>query len=732
MKKVSYILLFLFSYLLLISSCSTKKDTLINRNLHSLSSKYNVLYNGNLTFDQAKEALDATYEDNYWERLPIEPIEIKDEIQMPGQAAKESDVKQGFEKSEEKAVKAVQKHSMLIDGLERNNQIDDAYLLLGKSRYYSQRFVPALEAFTYSIENYQNANLYYETKIWKAKTHIRLQNEELAIETLKTISRNVDLPDETLEKAHTSLAMAYTQLDSTQQVIDNLKNASYYFVDRNQGARNLFILGQIYREEGKIDSSNMAFEALMYQKKIPHKYQIHAQLERAKNYQNKDSTQAIIFALRELIEERENKPYYDELYYQAGLIALKKEDTILATQFFDSSLLNNTSKPHQKSLAYEGLGNIYFDQAKYPLAGAYYDSVLQIKNVDPNTRRMRKILRKNESLENVILYENVLKRNDSILYVAGLSESDQKLFFENYVAELQRKEEELKFLEDQQQSTAGFGEFNNVSSKQGVTDGTFYFYNVQIVGFGIQEFKRKYGNRPLQDNWIISNRNVSSTESNMDKLTTVVDANKKFDVNYYLEDIPKGTQIDSISNLRNDAYYNLGLLYKEKFKEYDLAAINFEKYLNSNPNPKLVLPVKYQLYKSYENFDPVLSNKYKDDIVINYPSSRYAQIINNPKKVIDKTKQENSPEKIYENVFVCYEEGEYEYAFSTINEAKEQFEGSIVEAKFELLKAFLLIKTEGEEAFKKQLDFVIINFPNTVESEHAKRALEILSSTKNK
>jgi hypothetical protein len=31
----------------------------------------------------------------------------------------------------------------------RNFQIDEAYLLLGKARYYDQRFIPALDAFNY-------------------------------------------------------------------------------------------------------------------------------------------------------------------------------------------------------------------------------------------------------------------------------------------------------------------------------------------------------------------------------------------------------------------------------------------------------------------------------------------------------------------------------------------------------------------------------------------------------
>jgi hypothetical protein len=47
-----------------------------------------------------------------------------------------------FELAETKATKAIQKHSMNIDGRERNFQIDEAYLLLGKARYYDQGLFP--------------------------------------------------------------------------------------------------------------------------------------------------------------------------------------------------------------------------------------------------------------------------------------------------------------------------------------------------------------------------------------------------------------------------------------------------------------------------------------------------------------------------------------------------------------------------------------------------------------
>ena len=61
--------------------------------------------------------------------------------------------------------------------------------------------------------------------------------------------------------------------------------------------------------------------------------------------------------------------------------------------------------------------------------------------------------------------------------------------------------------------------------------------------------------------------------------------------------IPK--EIDSISKERNYAYYQLGLIYKEKFKEYELAKSKFETLLKSNPEERLILPSKYNLYKIY-------------------------------------------------------------------------------------------------------------------------------------
>ena len=160
---------------------------------------------------------------------------------------------------------------MNILGKERNKKIDDAYLLLGKSRYYTERFIPAIDAYNYIIANYPKASLINETKIWRAKAHIRIENEELAIETLEILLRKLDLPDLIREEANTALAMAYTKMDSVHIVRKHLWEATKTSKNKVQKARNLFVLGQLYSLDKIKDTASIVFKKLISFKQAPYK-----------------------------------------------------------------------------------------------------------------------------------------------------------------------------------------------------------------------------------------------------------------------------------------------------------------------------------------------------------------------------------------------------------------------------------------------------------------------------
>ncbi len=764
MKKLTIHIIVILLITLSIWSCSTKKNGFLNRTLHSTATKYNVLYNGRVAYDTQKKQIDDAYQDDFYKILPIEPLDIKEEtISVAPPGSKKSTTKSsssGFKRAEEKAVKAIQKHSMNIAASEKNKQIDDAYLLLGKARYYDQRFVPALETFKYMIKKYPKSKLFNIARIWEAKTLVRLGQEEDAIYKLdRYLTKTKDLPDAIRVDAHTALAMAYTTLDSTQQIINNLNSALFYAnklsknkittydaqgevvgenianslnknlgfskVQRNQVVRNAFILAQLYRQQNKIDSSNIVFDKIATFKK-PYRYSIYAQIERAKNYDAKnDDTETILASLEKLTHNRDNRPYLDGVFFQLGKINLVNNEITKATDFFKKSLRTELAKDVQKSFAYEELGNINFDKANFQHAGSYYDSVLAITK-NPNTKRNRKIKRKRKSLDEVIRLENIANKNDSILTLAGLSKDEQSNFFQKYIDKLKKKEKEEKIIAENKKRSNNGSNFG-VSSSQGNTGGTFYFYNTQTVGFGQQEFQKIWGNRGLEDNWRLSSRksNKQDTTSENKKEEETVDQSRKFELAYYLEQIPTETNVlDSISNYRNKAYYNLGLIYKEKFNKYELATTKLEKLLTQKPLENLVLPTYYHLYKAFGKFDQVKSDYYKNKITSEYEDSRYAQLINNPNISSDELNTKDSPDEIYKTVYALYLDEKHTETLEQSNLYIKQFTELPIIPKFELLKAHAIAKLEGKDAFIVALKFVLENHPNTIEG---KRAAEILA-----
>ena len=163
MKTNSLKYIFSSLILILVVACSTKKNSFVTRNWHAVNSEYNVLYNGGVALQLGINELKSGYKDDFWEILPVERMQILEDAMLPGEKTKN----QNFERAETKATKAIQKHSINIEGKEKNAQMDEAHLLLVKSRYYDQRFIPALEAFNYILYKYSNSYKIYESKIWR-------------------------------------------------------------------------------------------------------------------------------------------------------------------------------------------------------------------------------------------------------------------------------------------------------------------------------------------------------------------------------------------------------------------------------------------------------------------------------------------------------------------------------------------------------------------------------------
>ena len=710
-----------FSYIIIgvlilstVSSCSRKKDRFLNRSWHSVNTKYNVLFNGNVALESGKTAVITDYKDNYWEILPVERLQTTDAIVLGNKAKNPS-----IELAEVKAVKAIQKHGMNIKGKEKNPQIDEAYMLLGKARYFDNRFIPALEAFNYILFKYPASSNINLAKIWRAKTNLRLQNEEGAIQNLKKLIELEELSKYDIVEASSALAQAYITTKSLDSAITQLQVAAQLTKNNEQRGRLHFIEGQLYSTLGKKDSANLAFDKVIaLNRRSPRIYMINAHLEKIKNFDPKNGDK---IALQDLLEDletnRENRPFLDRIYHQIAQYKLQNQSDSIAISYFNKSLRTNSEDDYLTAKNYQILGDLNFDYSEYSLAGSYYDSTL-LKLVE-NSKPYRAIKRKRDNLEDVIYYESIAQENDSILSVVAMSDTEKETYFQSYIETL--KSEALK--KAAQSSENAFAASQNSVTKKGKS---FYFYNQTTVAFGKNEFIRIWGDRALETNWRWSSKSKKSDLKQAEEIAKAAEEEqqKRFSVDYYLAQLPTQEKVlDSISKERNFAYYQLGLIYKDKFKEYKLAKDKLEQLLKQNPEERLVLPAKYNLYKLYALLDlKRLQALIKNDIIENHPDSRYAEILLNPESAL--SNNENSPETRYNNLYAQFELGEYQQVIEGCDIQIIRVDGDQIVPKLELLKVTAKARLFGFETYKEGLNFVALNYPSSIEGKKAAHMYE--------
>ena len=746
MKTSTFTYTILTTIALFFVACSTKKNTFVSRNYNALTTKDNVLYNGNLALDKGIIDLKTQYKDNFWEILPVERMQISEEQMTPGQAKNAN-----FEKAETKATKAIQKHSMNIEGSEKNPQMDEAHLLLGKTRYYDQRFVPALEAFNYVLYKYPTSDKIHEVKIWREKTNMRMDNDAAAVVNLKKLLTEIKFKDQIFADANATIAQAYVNLEENKNALAKLKIATEFTKSNEEKARYRFIEAQIYEKLGYKDSAYAKYqEVIDMKRKSARQYVIHAHAHQASQFDfKKGDTLAFLEKYDKLLKDRENRPFLDVLNHQMALFYDKQNKTQNAIVYYNKSLRKKSEDSYLIASNYRNLADIYFNKAKYVLAGKYFDSTLTVLN--SKTREFKLITKKRENLEDVIKFEGIAQRNDSILKIASLSKEGKEKYFKEHIEALKKEDAKKLELAKKAANDNATADANKDSNGKDLaadnapatkpiapialnsdSGSTFYFYNPSTVAFGVVEFKKKWGDRSHVLNWRLAKDEVKDDknpeESKGDGIATngeePKEVNEKYSTNFYLKQVPSSTKIlDSISKERNFAYYQLGVIYKEKFKEYKRAADKLEKLLENKPEERLVLPTMYNLFKIYEIIDKEKALAMKSKILAQYPDSRYAQILSNSG---GGSLTSSTPEIAYDALYKDYEKEQYREILPKIEAAIEQFTGEDMLPKFELLKANLIGKLKGVAEFKKALNYVALTYPNSEEG----KSTEVYIATK--
>ena len=711
---------------MIVIGCSRKKDKFLNKNFHSLTTKYNFLFNGNNLYAEGLVDLENDVKENFWTLLPIEKFRFYD--------LDDEERETNFTKAEEKATLAIQKHSMNIDGKEINPIMDQAYFLLGKSRYFDNRFIPALEAFNYILFKYPTSQYINKVKIWKEKINIRLEQNKYAIDNLKELLEEDNLLVEERSLVNSYLAQAFINIEQIDSAAYYLKRSNQQFNNLKSNPRKTFLLAQLYQDLLVNDTAyDLYSEIIDLKRKIPRKFYINSYINRSST---SDSIDNSILELKELAENFENNNFLDVIFHQIGILNLKKtrsnislKDSLkrahdsLAVLYFNKSLRSDPDDEILIAKNYNELAELNFRNKDYLQAGLYYDSTLS--ELNNRSHEFRKIKRKRENLNDLIFYETIAMQLDSTIKLINMSDEYRRAYFSKYVSKLRDKEKKT------QKKNNNLGSSNSSTTFEDAESALFYFYNTTAVAYGKNDFKNRWGNRRLEDNWRWSISSVDIKDKEPLDQTSILNKDSIFSVDYYIGLIPKDPiLIDSINKRRNDAYFRLGSIYKDQFDEYQISNDKLFGLLKNKPIENLIPPSKYFIYKNFLSLDSLdMAEKYKQDIIANYPESKYAEILLDPTAV---TKEKQNSNEIYQSLYFDFNEQKYIQVIDECNKYILDFNGEPIVPKLEFLKALAIARVYGFKEYKKSLTFIKLNYSTTIEGKEAELILdEVLPAVQN-
>ena len=156
-----------FFLLLIISSCSTKKKSWVNRQYHNTSAKYNGYFNGNESLKSGVFKIHKNHKDDYTTILNIFPETNLEESKKTHTY---------MDKAIQKGSIVIQRHSMKIEGKEYCKWIDDNYLMIGKAYFYKGNFDESSKTFAFIKSEYENNEIKLLASLWLLRSYIEKED----------------------------------------------------------------------------------------------------------------------------------------------------------------------------------------------------------------------------------------------------------------------------------------------------------------------------------------------------------------------------------------------------------------------------------------------------------------------------------------------------------------------------------------------------------------------------
>lgn len=660
--------------------------------------------------------------------------------------AKSTELYPDMDKVIEKCSEVIERHSIYQKKKEYIKWIDDSYFLIGKARLYKREFGLAEETFLYVYQAYKKDPARYDGLNWYIKTLIETKQFDKAEEFLDIIeNEGKKFPEEYRGHYNAIYADYYIKKDQDyDKAIEHLETAVLNTKKKEIRRRYIYILGQLYQEQNNFSLASERYARVL---KLNPDYtmRFNARISRAIAYDvTANNSEDIKKELRKMLKDLKNEEFKDQIYYALAELALKEDEEPLAVEYLQKSIRASLNNNKQKGLSYYKLADIYFEQPNYILAQENYDSSLQF--IPDDHPLYYEADEKNENLQELVKNLKVIRLQDSLLALSTLSKKEQKKkvksIIQNLKEEEERKEQErMRKLEALQKNESA--DFISTASRSG-TRGAWYFYNPTTISIGLGDFKQKWGDRPLADNWRRSRKNTSAVIEQVDqkdadsedpdqqKADSLAEA-KKYDAEAYLEDIPKDIheQLEAHAKIA-EALFNVGTIFKESFEDYKSAIAAFERINIQYDTSKHNLPAHYQLYRIYViNDETEKAEKEKKWVLDYHPFSEYAYLIKNPNYYKESKETKEKVEEFYAATYRLYKYKLYNDVIESCIKADQSFSKNHIKAQFDLLKAKAIGHVRSKEELKASLQQIVEDHPEDPVKAEAEFILNYMEEMKN-
>lgn len=749
---------------LILTGCSTQKNTAQSRWWHAFNAKYNTYYNGTLAYIDGSLEKETGNKDNYTEQIPLYTVSNKNSREIG---------KANFDRAIEKCEKAIHQHSIKrrpewtknrrktakdIEWLSRreyNPFLWKAWMLMGRSQFYQGDFESAAATFSYMSRLYATQPaIYGKARAWLAKCYIEQNWNYDAEDVIRNMLRD-SIHWRAQKEWDYTFADYYIHTGNAEQAIPYLRKVISHEMRCKQKAREWYLMGQLQASIGNKKEAYKAFRHVIRQNP-PYELAFNARIAMTE-VMAKDNAGKMISRLKRMAASDNNKEYQDQIYYAIGNIHLSRKDTLQAITAYEKGNQKSTRNGIEKGVLLLHLGDLYWTKEKFSDARRCYGEAIGL--LDKDRKDYQQLANRSKVLDELVPYTDAVQLQDSLQQLARMSEKERNAAIDRVIDALKKKEKEERNrkAEEEAESTlrqdgGNFANNNNFASSnspqknnENSTDtpanGQWYFYSPLTVSQGKAQFQKLWGKRDNVDNWQRINKTVVANAAGAEEMTdeqrdslaqaaeqeellkqtsdsAVNDPHRR---EYYLAQIPfTPEQLAESNKLLEDGLYHAGVIFKDKLDNLPLSRKSLQRLVNNHPDYAHLDDAYYHLYLLYSRErKPEMAQTYLQKLKAEYPESQWTTLLSDPYYAENAKRGVQIEDSLYTLTYQAFRDGEYDKVERNAQISRNRFPDGANRDKFLFIGGLSKLNDGDIKSCLADLKEVVSKYPDSRLSEMA-------------